>query len=182
MPNQINLPKNLLPLKELAYNMWFSWNPDARDLYKTIDWDLWKQVDRNPVAWLQQIDQEKIKTFSENKAFIKQVKQVHVRFRSYMEQPSTQFNNNYPNLTKQVTAYFSAEYGMHESLPNYAGGLGILSGDHHIGCLAVSHQDAGLGASYPACALLWYATFTTLWPTFHPDGSVTGCAGGAVGS
>ena len=130
MFEKLNLPETLKPLGELAYNLWFSWNPDARDLYKDLDIDLWREKGRNPVAFLQNVDPKILKKYSENGEYIEQVNYVYLRFQKYMSAKTTLFSDNYPNLQNQVVAYFSAEYGLHESLPNYAGGLGILSGDH----------------------------------------------------
>lgn len=130
MSEEINIPDSLQPLKELAYNLWFSWNPDARDLYREIDIELWHDVERNPIAFLQQIKPQALDKAMADSKFMNRMNAVYTRYKNYLEQDTTLFNSNYPNLTGQVVAYFSAEYGMHESLPNYAGGLGVLSGDH----------------------------------------------------
>ena len=156
MSDVFNLPKLLNPLGELAYNLWFSWNPDARDLFREIDLDLWRNEDRNPVAFLKKVSTERIEQFAANKEFVKKVKQVHSRFKKYMENGATMFNQNYPNLENQLIAYFSAEYGLHESLPNYAGGLGVLSGDH---CKTASD----LGLPFVAVGLMYkHAYFNQL--------------------
>jgi glycogen phosphorylase len=130
MIENLNLPESLKPLGDLAYNLWFSWNPDARDLFREMDVNLWREHGRNPVAFIKNIDPKTLKKFSEDEKFIEKVNYVYQRFKNYINTKNTLFKNNFPNLDNQIVAYFSAEYGLHESLPNYAGGLGILSGDH----------------------------------------------------
>ncbi len=156
MTNKFNLPESLKSLETLAYNLWFSWNPEARDLFKEIDLDLWRSVDRNPVAFLAKASLEKLEAFSNDQNFVNGLNHVFNRFNTYMERKDTRFINNYPNLKDQLIAYFSAEYGVHESLPNYAGGLGILAGDH---CKAASN----LGLPFVAVGLMYkHAYFTQL--------------------
>jgi starch phosphorylase len=130
MPENTKLPKSLEPLKDLSYNLWFSWNPDARDLFKGMDNELWRKTGRNPVSFLKNISTETINKYAGDNTFIDKVNHVYTRFQKYMNEKNTIFHMNFPNLHSQTVAYFSAEYGIHESLPNYAGGLGILSGDH----------------------------------------------------
>ncbi|HGY56616.1 MAG TPA: alpha-glucan family phosphorylase [Caldithrix abyssi] len=154
MNRRFNLPENLQPLEDLAYNLWFSWNPEARDLYRDIDLDLWRRVGRNPVAFLAKVDPEKLETFNEDAAFVGRLQLVYKRFRDYLNENDTRFKKEYPSLTNQLVAYFSAEYGIHESLPNYAGGLGILAGDH---CKTASD----LGLPFVAVGLMYkHAYFT----------------------
>ena len=154
MEDHFNLPESLKPFDTLAYNLWFSWNPDVRYLFREIDINLWRSVDRNPVSFLQHVDKNKLKSFSENKAFVDKLNKIYKRFTTYMEQKDTHFNENYPTLRDQLIAYFSAEYGLHESLPNYAGGLGILAGDH---CKTASD----LGLPFVAVGLMYkHAYFT----------------------
>lgn len=134
----LNVPSQLKGLGELAYNLWFSWNPDARDLYKALDEDLWKEVERNPVAFLKNVSPLKLQEFANDANYVERVNTVYKRFKNYINRKDTLFNANYPKHKKDIIAYFSAEYGIHESLPNYAGGLGILSGDH---CKTASDLD-----------------------------------------
>ena len=148
MSDTINLPDALKPLNELSYNFWFSWNPDLRDLFREIDHDLWRLKDRNPVAFLKNVEPEKLQKAANNADFTKKLQSVYQRFKKYMESESTMFTENYPNLQEQIIAYFSAEYGLHESLPNYAGGLGVLSGDH---CKTASD----LGLPFVAIGLMY---------------------------
>lgn len=148
MTDKYNLPENLKALEELSSNMWFSWNPDVRDLYREIDLELWRSVGRSPVAFLTKVSREKLNAFSQNQGFIQRLERTYARFLAYMNNTKTRFVENYPNLKNQLTAYFSTEYGLHESLPNYAGGLGILSGDH---CKTASD----LGLPFVAVGLMY---------------------------
>lgn len=148
MSSMLKLPDSLKTLEELSYNFWFSWNPDLRDLYREIDVELWRAKERNPVAFLKNVDYEKLESAAANNEFVGRLQSIHQRFRKYMDAPNTMFSENYPNLQNQLIAYFSAEYGLHESLPNYAGGLGILSGDH---CKTASD----LGLPFVAVGLMY---------------------------
>lgn len=139
MSNNLNLPKSLEKLEDLAYNLWFAWNPDVRDLFREIDVDLWRSSGRNPVEFLLQTDPLRLKELSKDAAFVGRVQKRWERFHEYMERKDTTFIRNFPMMGDHLIAYFSTEYGIHESLPNYAGGLGVLAGDH-----AKSASDLGL--------------------------------------
>lgn len=148
MNTQKDLPNSLKPLYELSMNLWFSWNPDVRDLYREMDLQLWRSVGRNPVAFLKNISSDKLNQFAANQDFQKKLQKAYKRFLNYMNNGETIFSKNYPSLKENYVAYFSAEYGLHESLPNYAGGLGILAGDH---CKTASD----LGLPFVAVGLLY---------------------------
>lgn len=154
MFEKLNLPDKLKPLAELAYNLWFSWNPDARDLFKKLDNNLWRERGRNPVALLMHLDPDVLNKYADDNAYVESMNKVYTRFKNYINEKNTIFIENFPNLQNQVVAYFSAEYGLHESLPNYAGGLGILSGDH---CKTASD----IGLPFVAIGLMYkHAYFT----------------------
>ncbi len=148
MNRRKDLPENLKPLEELAYNLWFSWNPDARDLFRDLDADLWREKTRNPAAVLLNVDGKRLEKASRDGEYLQRLNHVHERFKNYMASDDTLFQSNYPNLQDQLVAYFSAEYGIHESLPNYAGGLGVLAGDH---CKTASD----LGLPFVAVGLMY---------------------------
>ncbi len=156
MTDRFNLPESLKKLEMLSMNLWFSWNPDVRDLFREIDINLWRMVGRNPVAFLNSVDDKKLLGFAKNEDFINRLEKAYARYKTYIETEDTRFSENYPNLKEQVIAYFSAEYGIHESLPNYAGGLGVLAGDH---CKTASD----LGLPFVAVGLMYkHAYFTQL--------------------
>jgi len=139
MAERFKLPPSLEKLGDLATNLWFSWNPDVRDLYREIDLDTWRNCGRNPVKFLERVDPQKIDVFSKNAPYLDKVNKSWDRFNQYLDHKKTTFARNYPKMFDHSIAYFSTEYGIHESLPNYAGGLGVLAGDH-----TKSASDLGL--------------------------------------
>ncbi len=130
MSYEINLPKNLEKLEDLAYNLWFAWNPDVRDLFREMDVDLWRSRGRNPVETLLEITPERLEELANDTVFVGKLRKSWKRLQNYLEKKDTTFSKNFPKMSDHLVAYFCAEYGIHESLPNYAGGLGILAGDH----------------------------------------------------
>ena len=145
---EFKIPKPLEKLKELAYNLWFSWNPDVRDLYKDIDESTWRRSGHNPVEFLSTVDPFKLQHAADNPTFIGKLEKSWERFKTYMTTKDTPFTKNYPRMAAQSIAYFSAEYGIHECLPNYAGGLGILAGDHIKSCSDMGIPIFGIGLMY----------------------------------
>ncbi len=124
------LPEQIGRLNELAYNLWWAWNPDAINLYKNLNQMLWDQVGHNPVAMLQQVSMPMLKKAASDEKYVKAYSKVMEAFDAYMNQKETWFSRNYPQHTDKSIAYLSFEFGLHESIPAYAGGLGILAGDH----------------------------------------------------
>lgn len=133
------VPEKLKKLEEIAANVWWSWNPLARNLYKQIDKKLWVSVEKNPVRFMQQVSQEKLEEAYNNPEYMGKYNKIADLFTNYMNEKNTWFDKNYPEKKDKVIAYFSAEYGLTEVLPIYSGGLGVLSGDH---CKSAS--DLGL--------------------------------------
>ncbi len=123
------IPKSLERLRTLATNLWWTWNPDAQDLFRRLDPGLWVQLEQNPVHLLHSVDQGRLKHASEDPAFLAHLDHVMEAFEQEMSE-KTWFELNYPQLKGRTIAYFSAEFGLHECLPLYAGGLGVLAGDH----------------------------------------------------
>ncbi|MDQ5986080.1 MAG: glycogen phosphorylase/synthase [Syntrophus sp. SKADARSKE-3] len=127
-----NLPEGLSRLRELAYNLWWTWNPKALDLYATLDLKLWSEMGNNPVRMLETVSPETLQEAAENDSYLDLYKMVLQRFDDYMgERGPRKKIPIAPELRwSSPVAYFSAEYGFHECLPIYSGGLGTLSGDH----------------------------------------------------
>ena len=120
------LPAELEPLREMVFNLWWTWEPAARKLFRHLDPDLWNRTNHNPVRMLQLCRQARLVELSKDEHFLAELQKVYGEFRAYMERKDT-----YGSTRKNdLIAYFSAEFGFHESIPNYSGGLGILSGDH----------------------------------------------------
>ena len=124
------LPKRINKLGEIANNLWWSWNSEFLKLFKRIDNDLWENSFKNPVKFLKHVSQERLEAVSKDVMFLKDYDKVVENFEDYMKSKNTWFSNKYPNNKNDLIAYFSAEYGLDETIPIYSGGLGILSGDH----------------------------------------------------
>src|SRR3954468_12894229 len=124
-----DLPPALAPLLELAKNFWWCWHPDAVELFRRLDRDLWERVYHNPVKLLGAIDQNKLLVASKDESYLAHLKRVHDAFRQHIDEKGW-FQETHGQTSNLKVAYFSAEFGLHESLPIYSGGLGILAGDH----------------------------------------------------
>ncbi len=116
------LPARLHALEELSRNLWWCWNPGARDLFENIDPALWAECDRNPIAFLDKLSIERFKELEQDAQFLAQLDAVHAQFLAYMDEK--------PDPKTTTVSYFSMEYGLHSSLKIYSGGLGILAGDY----------------------------------------------------
>lgn len=124
------IPEALSGLKDLACNLWWSWNSEAVDLFREIDLVLWEKLDRNPVRLLQEVSLRKLEEKLASPDFMARYEKVMGDFNHYLSNQDTWFNQALPQFRDTHIIYFSAEYGFHEVLPVYSGGLGILSGDH----------------------------------------------------
>ena len=135
----IELPRELDQLYELAYNLWWSWTPQALDLFSQVDSAKWARY-RNPVQLLINVDPRRWVPLLDNEAFRTRYQTVIRDFEDYLDPTqATWFAQHHADAGDQTIAYFSMEYGLHQSLAIYSGGLGVLSGDH---CKAAS--DLGL--------------------------------------
>ena len=124
------LPKRIGKLSEIANNLWWSWNTEFLRLFKMIDRDLWETCEKNPVKFLKQVSQDRLEAVADNQEFLKEYDRLAKEFDDYVTSKNTWFSNKYPENKKDLIAYFSAEYGLDQTIPIYSGGLGILSGDH----------------------------------------------------
>jgi starch phosphorylase len=123
------IPARINRLRDIAYNYWWAWNPNATDLFNRIDFQLWESIYHNPVQFLRNVRQRSLIAAVDNPTWLADYDAVVVAFDAYMNRKDTWFKRTYPT-EKSTIAYFSAEFGLHESLPIYSGGLGILAGDH----------------------------------------------------
>jgi glycogen phosphorylase len=142
-----SLPKNLELLRELAYNVYWSWNPDAWELFRRIDRELWSETNHNPIMLLGSVSQERLLEISHDDGFLVQADRVHNKFKEYMNE-KTWFRKNYNHQGNSLVAYFSAEFGLTESLQTYSGGLGVLAGDHLKACSDLGIPLVGVGLLY----------------------------------
>lgn len=129
---EIKLPEALIELKELAHNFWWTWHEHAETVFRDIDESLWEEVYHNPIKFLQQVSEEKLLAKAKNKNYLLRFQRIIKTFNIYLARkntPSVFCENNIINPQSPI-AFFSLEYGIHESLPIYSGGLGILSGDY----------------------------------------------------
>ncbi len=130
LPNNFSLPRRIERLGELAYNLWWTWNPDVQRLYKRIDIDLWEETTHNPVQFLRKVERAKLNAVTHDSYFLDFYDRSMLAFDQYMEREDTWYQQNHGHMDDETIAYFSTEFGLHETLPIYAGGLGVLSGDH----------------------------------------------------
>ncbi len=142
-----SLPDNLSPLLEIAYNLRWSWDGNAQDLFRRLDPEGWEQYYHNPVAMLGRIDQSRLLDMAEDDGFIAQLTRVHSDLRAYMEKPGWWYKT-YDGEHQPQMAYFSAEFGIAESLPIYSGGLGVLAGDHLKSASELDIPLVGVGLMY----------------------------------
>ncbi len=133
------IPARLERLEELANNLWYSWDRPTRSLFAQLSDPLWKATNHNPKAFLKRADQKRLEATAENPVFLGTLNRVVSAYDTYHELPSMAHVHGRPFKDDDLIAYFCAEFGFHESLPIYSGGLGILAGDH---CKAAS--DMGL--------------------------------------
>jgi glycogen phosphorylase len=144
-----NLPPRLARLGELANNLWWTWNPGARQLFETIDPVTWERVNHNPVKLLHELSADKLQAASADVNYLTRFDATIKALDAYLQSRSTWYNAAHPELRERPIAYFSAEFGLHESLPIYSGGLGILSGDHTKEASDLGLPFVGIGFLYP---------------------------------
>ncbi len=130
IPNHFSLPRRINRLGELSYNLWWVWNPEAQNLFSQIDKALWESTNHNPVDFLRRVERARLNAVTFDRYYLDYYDRVFRNFDQYLLAENTWFKRTYPAYPDRLIAYFSFEFGLHESLPVYAGGLGILSGDH----------------------------------------------------
>src|SRR5436305_6642415 len=123
------LPKRLARLEELAGNLWYSWDRATRAIFARLNPALWDAVGHNPKAMLKRIDEQRLIDAASDPAFLDSLTRVLAAFDTYHAEPPFRSGGG-GFKPEELVAYFCAEYGVHESLPLYSGGLGILAGDH----------------------------------------------------
>jgi len=151
-----SLPDTLERLRDLAHNLWWSWNHHAIELFRRLDHDLWESTGHNPVLVLGTIRQERLQQVAEDDGFMAHLERVCREFDRYMQGQATWYSKNHgtgetrgaPVGSTQRIAYFSAEFGLTESLSIYAGGLGILAGDHLKSASDLGLPFLGVGLLY----------------------------------
>lgn len=142
------LPERLGRLRELAHNLWWSWTPEAVALFAELGGALWDELEHNPVHMLAVISQQRLEEKATDEGFVKRLQGVLKAFDAYMKPRSTWYTKHHGAAKKACIAYFSAEFGLHECLPIYSGGLGILSGDHCKSASDLGLPFVGVGLLY----------------------------------
>jgi starch phosphorylase len=142
-----NLPDELKPLQEMAWNLWWCWNPAAIELFREVDRRLWESTGHNPLGILGLVPQSKLQELVGDQTFRAQVERVWEEYKAYLSK-DTWFAQQFFTAAKPEIAYFSAEFGLTESLPIYSGGLGILAGDHLKSASDLGLPLVGVGLLY----------------------------------
>ena len=126
------LPQTISRLRELAYNLWWSWHPKALDLFASLSPKIWPEMNNNPVMMLETLSSEILLEASKNPSYLNLYTQIMKQFDDYVnDREASKKIESIPEIKgSSPIAYFSTEYGLHECLPIYSGGLGTLSGDH----------------------------------------------------
>jgi starch phosphorylase len=141
------VPERLRPLMAIARNLWWTWNPNAMALFRRIDIDLWEETRHNPILMLGTLAPERLQGLVEDDAFIAHMDSIHKDLQTYIDYP-TWFSKVYGGHMDIKIAYFSMEFGFHECLPLYSGGLGVLSGDHMKSVSDLGLPLVGVGLCY----------------------------------
>lgn len=141
------LPDPLKDLETIAANMFWSWNPEYTELFRRIDKKLWASSGHNPVKMLGSVPQERLAELAENRGFLGELQRATEKLNRYLEAPCW-FDQMCAGTKEPTIAYFSAEFGVHECLPIYAGGLGILAGDHLKSASDLGVPLVGVGLMY----------------------------------
>ncbi len=144
-----HLPDRIAGLGKLAENLWWSWNPAARMLFKSLDRQAWKDSIHNPDKMLREIPEKILARAALDDDYLRNFDIVMSQFEKYLHQKSCPFLGDIPSSEASAIAYFSAEYGLHRSMPFYAGGLGFLAGDHLKECSDLNVPLVAVGFMYP---------------------------------
>ncbi len=141
------LPELINRLRDIAYDFWFSWNPAGIEFFRSINPELWREVEHNPVKFLMRVRKEDLERVTQDEDYLLLYKRVFDLYDRYMSQ-DTWFAKKYPEHKEDLIAYFSAEFGLHESHPIYSGGLGLLAGDHCKSASDLGLPFVGVGLLY----------------------------------
>jgi len=142
-----HIPEPLNFLKVLSGNLWWCWNLDAIELFRRINPKLWDESGRNPVVFLTMVEQKKLEALASDDSFIDHMEEIEEHFKDHVLRPPDS-KLQHPDAPHDVIAYFSMEFGIHESLPLSAGGLGILAGDHLKAASDLGIPLVGVGLFY----------------------------------
>jgi len=143
-----SLPESLEPLRRLAYNLRWSWDHDSIELFRRLDGDLWEASGHNPVRMLGNINQDQLEAAGRDESFLAHLQRTVDDLNSYLESKATWYQRTYGRLSGLTVAYFSAEFGLTECMSIFAGGLGVLAGDHLKSASDLGVPLVGVGLLY----------------------------------
>jgi starch phosphorylase len=143
------MPERLARLEELAIDLWWSWHREARGVFRHLDYTLWRATAHNPVRMLRTIPREKLEAAARDPEFVERYDRAIAALDDARAARNTWWASSFPHLNGQSIAYFSAEFALHQSLPIYAGGLGVLAGDHCKEASDLGVPLIGVGFMYP---------------------------------
>ncbi len=148
IPNHFDLPRRIDRLGELAYNLWWTWNPHAQRLFNRVDNALWERLNHNPLRFLRSVGRFEINAAAQDPVYLELYDRVFTSFDEYLKTTDTWTARTYKTRGKLSVAYFSMEFGLHEILPIYSGGLGVLAGDHLKQASDLGLSLIGMGMLY----------------------------------
>ncbi|MCM2359411.1 MAG: glycosyltransferase family 1 protein [Geobacteraceae bacterium] len=163
-----SLPEELAALQRIAYNLWWSWEPEAVELFTRLDPDLWQATRHNPVEMLGILQQVTLEGLKSDEGFMSHLAQVDEKLREYLC-ASTWYEKSYRGEKTLHAAYFSMEFGLHESLPVYSGGLGVLAGDHLKSASDLGIPLVGVGLLYRQGYFRQYLNIEGWQQEFYPE-------------
>ena len=130
LPKPFDLPKRIERLGELAYNLWWTWQPETGHLFGKLDYEMWERLGHNPIKILREIGRPRLNQAVQDNDYLDLYDRVFASFDAYLSDTKTWTRQTHPEFDSRQIAYFSMEFGLHETLPIYSGGLGVLAGDH----------------------------------------------------
>ncbi|HMD33918.1 MAG TPA: alpha-glucan family phosphorylase, partial [Vicinamibacterales bacterium] len=145
----LNIPERISRLEEIATDLWWSWHPEARHVFRQLDYQVWRATAHNPVRMLRQIPHERLVAAASDPAFLAQYDRAVEGLYGAHTAANTWWSRRYAAPNDRAIAYFSAEFALHQSLPIYAGGLGVLAGDHCKEASDLGVPLIGVGFMYP---------------------------------
>ena len=144
-----SLPDRISRLDELAQDLWWSWTPEARNVFRQLDYSLWRATAHNPVRMLHLLSPDALTRAAADPSWLSTYDRAIERFDAMRTSRDTWCAQECPDVAARTIAYFSAEFALHQSLPIYAGGLGVLAGDHCKEASDLGVPLVGVGFMYP---------------------------------
>ena len=148
-PSKPKIPERIEGLGEIACNLWWSWHPQAREVFRKLDRSLWRSTGHNPVEMLRLLPYHSLVARSENSDYLTAYDAALAAYHAAISSPHTWYEKNHPDKLSSLVAYFSLEFAVHSSLPLYAGGLGVLAGDYCKEASDLGIPLVGVGFMYP---------------------------------